>query len=92
MPNAFSPNGDGENEYLRVRGEKISHLELSLYNRWGELVFESTDVNMIKNEYLGWDGKYGGTMQDPGVFVYSLKVICNDGYEFTKKGNVTLIR
>lgn len=92
VPNAFSPNGDGENEYLRVRGEKIQALEISIFNRWGELVFESDNVNMVDNATYGWDGKYKGTFQDAGVFVYHLKVTCDDEFEFLKTGNITLIR
>jgi len=91
-PNAFSPNGDGENDYLRIRGEKIQSLAISIFNRWGELVFESENVNMIENETFGWDGKYKGKLQNAGVYVYHLKVTCDDQYEFLKTGNITLIR
>lgn len=92
IPNAFSPNSDGENDYLRVRGEEIRRVRLSVFNRWGQLVYESTDVGMIEDASLGWDGSLEGVKQDPGVFIYKLSVECNNDYSFEKKGNVTLIR
>jgi gliding motility-associated-like protein len=92
MPNGFSPNGDGENDYLRLRGEEIARLDLSIYNRLGELVFHSTNIGMLDNETYGWDGRYKGKLQDPGVFVYYLKVSCSDDRNFIKKGNITLLR
>ncbi len=92
IPNAFSPNGDGENDYLRVRGEEIRSLRFSIYNRWGQLVFESNNPNMTKDESLGWDGRFNGELQDPGVYVFTLDAKCSDGRTFSKKGNITLIR
>lgn len=86
IPNAFTPNGDGENDVLFVRGKMIEKMNLKIYNRWGELVFE-TD-----NQQVGWDGKYKGELVQPNVFVYHLQVWCIDGQEFFKKGNVTVIR
>jgi len=86
VPNAFSPNGDGENDELFVRGNNITDLKFSVFNRWGEKVFETTDQSR------GWDGKYKGELANPAVFVYQLEVICGDGQEYFSKGNVTLIR
>ena len=59
---------------------------LKIYNRWGELVFETDKQN------VGWDGTYKGKLVDPAVFVYHLSVICVDKQEYFKKGNVTVIR
>ncbi len=86
IPNAFSPNGDGNNDVLYVRGEYIKELQLSIFNRWGELVFESHHPDM------GWDGTFRGEPLDPAVFVYYLKVTCHSGEVFEKQGNITLIR
>jgi len=86
IPNAFTPNYDGEHDKYRVEGQVIEKLELKIYNRWGQLVFETTD----KEEY--WDGKFKGELVDPEVFVYHLQVTCVDGQEFLKKGNITVIR
>ena len=92
VPNAFTPNNDGENDFLRVRGEDIQELYFAIYNRWGEVVYESTDINMISEESKGWDGKHKGNDLSPGVFVYYLKAVCKGQNEFLKKGNITLIR
>lgn len=86
IPTAFTPNVDGTNDMLFVRGNIIKSIELQIFNRWGEKVFESTDLNM------GWDGKHNGKELDPGVFAYHLKAICFDDQVFEKKGNITLIR
>jgi len=86
IPQAFSPNGDGENDVLFVYGNPIDEIELVIYNRWGEKVFETRDKN------FGWDGTYRNERQAPDVFAYYLRVLCVNGEEFVKKGNVTLLR
>ncbi|GIV26903.1 MAG: hypothetical protein KatS3mg027_0717 [Bacteroidia bacterium] len=86
VPNTFTPNGDGNNDVLYVRGYLINELYFAVYNRWGELVFETTDKNK------GWDGVYKGRAADVGVFGYYLRAKCPNGKEIFKKGNVTLIR
>ncbi|MCB0790210.1 MAG: gliding motility-associated C-terminal domain-containing protein [Flavobacteriales bacterium] len=86
LPNAFSPNGDGSNEVLYVRGRYISSLELQIFDRWGEKVFETTDQS------VGWDGTFNGEPVDPAVFVYHLRVTCADGQSRFFKGNITVVR
>jgi len=86
LPNAFTPNGDLENDMLFVRGRYVEEMLLKIYNRWGELVFE-TDKQSV-----GWDGTFKGQLVDPAVFVYYLTVKCIDGQDYFKKGNVTVIR
>jgi gliding motility-associated-like protein len=86
VPNAFTPNDDGENDILFVRGANITDLSFSIYNRWGETVFETDDLNK------GWDGSYKGNLAEPAVFVYHLEAVCGDGQEYFEKGNITLIR
>ena len=86
MPNAFSPNGDGENDILKVEGRTIDELYLAVYNRWGELVFETT------NPSEGWDGIYNNELSEPDVYGFYLKVKCTNGEEYFKKGNVTMLR
>lgn len=86
MPNAFSPNGDGENDILYVEGNTIDEMELVIYNRWGEKVFESFDQNE------GWNGYYNDELLEPDVYGYYLKILCFNGDEFFKKGNINLIR
>ena len=86
IPSGFSPNGDGKNELFRVRGNFIDEVYLAVYDRWGEKVFETEDVNG------GWNGTYQGKLLPPDVYGYYLRVLCFGGDEFIRKGNITLIR
>lgn len=86
VPNVFSPNGDGSNDVLRVRGKGIEDMQFIIFNRWGEKVFETMDVS------TGWDGTYNGEPMNLSVFVYVLKGKYKDGKLFDVKGNVTLMR
>ena len=86
VPNAFSPNGDGVNDVLYVRGGCIKEMHFIIYDRWGHMVFESTDQN------VGWDGTYKGKPLQDAVFVYYLKVLYYDGRTEEMKGNVALMR
>ncbi|MCD6067413.1 MAG: domain containing protein [Bacteroidetes bacterium] len=86
VPNTFSPNGDGNNDVFRARGPLLNFFYLAVYNRWGEKVFDTDNINN------GWNGTYHNMASDPGVYGYYMKASC-DGVEFTEeKGNVTLIR
>jgi gliding motility-associated-like protein len=69
-----------------VNGNFIETLVLKIYNRWGELIFESNNKNN------GWDGTYKNKIADVGVYGYFLEAICFDGKSFFKKGNITLVR
>lgn len=86
VPNAFTPDGDGLNDEVFVRGRNLTELEFSIYNRWGELVFQT------RNQQQGWDGRHNGSDADPAVYVYQLDAVCVDGQTYFHKGNLTLIR
>jgi gliding motility-associated-like protein len=86
LPNAFSPNGDGVNDWFGASGSSIGNIYLRIYNRWGQLIFESRDLNEA------WNGKYKGFDCDLGIYVYSLSGAYNDGESFEHKGNITLVR
>jgi gliding motility-associated-like protein len=86
VPNAFTPNGDNENDVLYVRSSIVEELVFRVYNRWGELVFETSDIN------TGWDGSFKGKKMDPDVYDYYLEGYCIDGQSFLIQGNITLIR
>lgn len=86
LPNAFTPNDDGVNDVLLVRGTTISQQKLIIYNRWGEKVFETVEVGG------GWDGYYNNVLCAPDVYGYYLEVLCINGEKFVKKGNINLIR
>jgi gliding motility-associated-like protein len=86
VPNAFTPNKDGKNEKLFVRGNNLTDLYFVLYDRWGEKVFET------RNLQTGWDGKFEGRDVDPDVYVYYLEATCAGGQQYFEEGNVTVIR
>lgn len=86
IPNTFTPNSDGQNDLLYVRGLKVTDVYFAIYNRWGEMIFETTDKTK------GWDGTYKGKAVDVGVFGWYLKVTCFNGEQTFKKGNVTVVR
>ncbi len=91
IPNAFTPDGDGLNDILMVRGKGIIVKTFRIFNRWGELVFEKTNFNPNDVKY-GWDGKVRGVPATPDVFVYTADVICDNGVIYTYKGNTTLLK
>jgi gliding motility-associated-like protein len=86
VPMAFSPNGDGNNDFLFVYGGQIERLTFEVYDRWGEKVFSTSSQDK------GWDGTYNGKDVNSGVYVYKLKAVFTDGDIENKTGNITLIR
>lgn len=87
IPNAFSPNGDGYNDVWEVfTNTAINYFEVSIYNRWGEKVYESN------NQTQGWDGRYKGELQTPQNFVYTLNVVLQNGERRTLKGSLLLMK
>ena len=107
VPNAFSPNDDGDNDVLKVltnvdldnnflnnnlsnngfiEGGAIVEMNFEIYNRFGQLVFRTTDPRE------GWDGNFKGKPLNPAVFVYKLDYLLINGLSATLNGNVTLYR
>jgi gliding motility-associated-like protein len=87
VPNAFSPNGDGRNDVIRPIPVGIVQLTaFRVYNRWGQLVFSTTEINK------GWDGNLAGKPQASGTFVYVAQGIDFNGKVLSKKGTVILVR
>lgn len=88
VPTAFSPNHDGINDVLRVRGGGATNVCLKIFNRWGQIVFEKNNIRL--NELAdGWDGKTNGqVIQD--VYTYTLTATCTAGLLFRKQGNILL--
>jgi gliding motility-associated-like protein len=87
VPNAFTPNGDGKNdkfEILTLDNYKLT--SLLIYNRWGQVVFES------RGSYKGWDGMFKGLPQPQGIYVYRLEMQAPSRGKIIKKGTVLLIR
>jgi gliding motility-associated-like protein len=86
VPTAFSPNGDGQNDVLYVRGSNFTEFELLIFNRWGEMVFRTRDASS------GWDGTFQGEDQAMDAYQYLLRGKCIDGQITTSKGTITLLR
>ena len=86
VPTAFSPNGDGLNDLLVVEGYAIEEMRFKIYNRYGQLLFET---GVQKN---GWDGNFRGRPEDPGVYLWTLDYKFSSGQEGKMSGNTTLVR
>jgi gliding motility-associated-like protein len=86
VPSAFSPNGDGNNDILFVKGFGIQSLQFVIYNRYGEEVFETSDQN------IGWDGTFKNRDENPGVFTWVLHFDLTTGQSGMRKGNTTLVK
>jgi gliding motility-associated-like protein len=86
LPNAFTPQSNSLNSVIFVRGFGIGKMKWRIYNRVGNLVFESNSPT------VGWDGKYKGVLQPMDVYAYTLEVEFTDGTRATKKGDITLLR
>lgn len=91
MPNTFSPNGDGNNDVLYLRGVGLDRVKtLRIFNRWGEVVFEQRDFP-VNTQSAGWNGMYKGAKAKPDVYIYQVEVFCENGELIKFEGNVTLI-
>jgi gliding motility-associated-like protein len=86
IPNAFTPNGDGNNDAFQIYGQGIKTVELDIFNRWGEKVYESS------NQFAGWDGTYKGVLQNPGVYIYNVRITFLDDRQIEKTGSISIVR
>lgn len=85
IPTAFTPNGDGLNDVFKIE-TYVQRMHMMIFNQWGEKIFESSDPAR------GWDGRYKGTLQPSGVYMYVCTVVLADGTKEVKKGSVSLVR
>jgi gliding motility-associated-like protein len=85
IPNAFTPNGDLNNEVFIPMGFGIAEIKLTIFNRWGEKIFESN------GESTGWDGKHKGQLCEQGVYIYQAEVKAMSGQMVIKTGHITLL-
>jgi gliding motility-associated-like protein len=86
IPSAFTPNDDGHNDFLYVRGGPLKEMDWRIYNEWGNELFHATTQDQ------GWDGKYRGKVQPAGRYVYTLTGETYGGDKISMKGDVTIIR
>ncbi|MGB4905231.1 MAG: gliding motility-associated C-terminal domain-containing protein [Saprospiraceae bacterium] len=93
VPNIFSPNYDGINDYFGpTRSEAIQNIErLAIYNRWGALVFEALNISADDEEKM-WDGTFRGQEANPDTYVYLIKLKLVSGKVVVVKGSVNLVR
>jgi gliding motility-associated-like protein len=86
VPNSFTPNGDFVNdEFSSVFNCDFSEFNMRIFNRWGQLIFETNSPNQ------SWDGKYKGTLSPIGVYVYQVNYTFENEFK-TKYGTVSLVR
>lgn len=94
VPNLFTPNGDGKNDYFLVYGTGIAKIHFSVFSTEGIKVYETTDVEEATKN--GWDGEYQGKMLNPGRYLWSLDAISTDGnsllFNGSNKGIITLLK
>ena len=86
VPNAFTPGRFGQNGIVMVKGFGIASMDWKIFNRWGQVVFESN------NPFIGWDGTYRGAAQPMDVYAYTLSATFFNGTKTQRKGDITLIR
>ena len=86
VPNTFTPNDDGINDVFLVPYTNVEKFHLVIFNKWGNLLFETNDIN------VGWDGKYCGEFVPEGLYVYSIEAIGDDKVTYRKLGTVTVLR
>ncbi len=92
VPNAFSPNSDGRNDFLTVYGRPSTQVTLfQVYDNWGSLVFERENLS-INTEEEGWDGSYRNEPAQTGTYVWRAVVVFPDGFTVNRHGSVTLVR
>jgi gliding motility-associated-like protein len=90
VPNAFSPNGDGSNDYFLPRqllSKEVAKFHMTIYDRWGQMIFETNKI-----DGRGWDGKFNEKDQPVGVYVYVVEVVFANKATERYQGNVTLLR
>ena len=91
IPNAFTPDGDGINDVLMVRGNGITVKSFRVFNRWGNVVFEKQQFSP-NDPRFGWDGRVRGVLASPDVYVFTAEVTCDNGVVYTYKGNTTILK
>lgn len=85
-PTAFTPNGDGQNDLFRIRAFGLKAVVLTVYSRWGQVVFTTQDLQR------GWDGTHQNLPLPAGDYVWMLKAVDIAGQEVQKSGSILLIR
>lgn len=85
-PTAFTPNADGLNDVFNVFGQYVDRFEMQIFNRWGEMMFHTEDLNE------GWDGRFKGTLMPEGTYVFRATITDQAGRSFERSGTLVLLR
>ena len=92
IPNAFTPNDDGQNDYFYVQGRFPYQIQsFSIFDRWGQRLFQNQDI-LVNSEADGWNGRRQAAFLNPGVYVYQAIIELADGSTQVFSGDVTLLR
>ncbi|HEX6914692.1 MAG TPA: PKD domain-containing protein, partial [Chitinophagaceae bacterium] len=93
IPNTLTPNADGKNDVLIAYGFAIQTIQFMVFNQWGEKIHEvTTSAQDANGGFAVWDGKYKGTVQPVGVYVYTAKITLKDGTVVQKSGALNIVR
>ncbi|MGB3079681.1 MAG: gliding motility-associated C-terminal domain-containing protein [Saprospiraceae bacterium] len=92
IPNVFSPNGDGFNDYFTLFTKAdVTGISMEVFTRWGDLVFRKADfAPNVPN--IGWDGTFRNQQLNPGVYVYKIVIVYGDGLTEQVAGDITIVR
>ncbi|TNF50463.1 MAG: T9SS type B sorting domain-containing protein, partial [Bacteroidetes bacterium] len=86
VPNAFTPDGHRDNSYFSASFYGVDRASVTIFNRWGELIFESNEMD------FKWDGTYQGIMQQDGTYTWKITYITNSGREIKIVGHINLLK
>lgn len=86
VPNSFTPGSDGFNDVFRVKYTNIAEFHILVFDRWGEVIFESKDVN------FGWNASYKGKIVQDGIYVYKISALGNDQKAYDLTGHITVLK
>jgi gliding motility-associated-like protein len=93
IPNTFTPNGDGRNDFLEMFGDAILDVKFMVFNQWGEKLVETNGATRGPNGGIRiWDGTHKGKTQPIGVYIYACRITLIDGSVIEKKGSINLVR
>ena len=94
IPSSFTPNGDNTNDLFYIYGNELKNIDMKIFNRWGEIIFESPALSLSKGAggEAGWDGTFNKKTVPEGVYIYSAKITPNEGESYLRQGKITLIR
>ncbi len=89
IPNSFTPNGDGKNDYFALPAHGLKECDVKIFSRWGNVVFQSGDVNFIQQG--GWNGMTNGKKAPEGVYAYLISGKLQNNKSFLKTGTITVV-